>query len=49
MRQTAKGRGDTILHEKKVWSNRAFAEGTTDKIPEVWRFSVDRLNHLFAT
>jgi hypothetical protein len=48
MRQTAKGRGDTMLHERKVWAARAHAAGTTDSIPDGWRFSVSRLNDLLG-
>lgn len=45
--QSAKNRGDTILYEHKVWSNRAFAAGTVDTIPEHWKFSVVRIGEMF--
>jgi Holliday junction resolvase-like predicted endonuclease len=48
LKQTANGRGDTILHERKVWSRRAFAAGTIDEIPRTWLFSAERLNQLVA-
>lgn len=46
LRQTANGRGDTILHERHVWSARAHAAGTVDEVPQSWRFSVDRIEQL---
>ncbi|MDP2433294.1 MAG: hypothetical protein Q8O33_14900 [Pseudomonadota bacterium] len=42
----AKGRGDTILYEKHIWTERAQAAGTTDQIPEAWRFTQERLDDL---
>jgi hypothetical protein len=42
----AAGRGDTVLYERHVWSNRAQAAGTTDVIPSEWIFSESRLNEL---
>lgn len=44
LRATAKGRGDTILHERKEWTNRAHAAGTVDAIPDAWRFTQSRLD-----
>lgn len=49
LRQTANGRGDTILHERHTWGPRAAAAGTTDAIPESWRFSHERVQGLLAT
>ncbi len=43
MRATAAGRGDTILYEKKRWTDRAHAAGTVDEIPASWKFSLERL------
>jgi Zn-dependent oligopeptidase len=40
------GRGDTILYERHVWSERAKAAGTTDVIPYDWRFTEDRLKDI---
>jgi Holliday junction resolvase-like predicted endonuclease len=42
----ASGRGDTILYESHSWTNRAFAAGTTDRIPDTWRFTIERLNQI---
>ena len=43
-RATVKGRGDTILHERKEWANRTHAAGTVDAIPDAWRFTQSRTN-----
>ncbi len=40
------GRGSTVLYENKTWSKRAFAAGTVDRIPDDWRFSVERITEL---
>lgn len=47
LRETAKGRGETILYEYKEWTSRAYGTGTIDKIPEEWRFSKQRIEELF--
>ena len=47
MNATANGRGDTILYESHTWGPRAAGAGTTDRIPEAWRISADRLAELF--
>jgi len=39
-------RGDTILHIKHIWSKRAQASGTTDEIPENWKFAEERFEEL---
>ena len=39
LKAAAAGRGDTILNENHTWTNRAHAAGTTDRIPDEWRFS----------
>jgi Holliday junction resolvase-like predicted endonuclease len=46
LKAAAAGRGDTILYERHVWSNRAQAAGTTDEIPETWRFTEARLDQV---
>lgn len=48
LRITAKGRGDTILHELKEWTDRAHAAGTVDAVPDAWRFTEQRLEQLAA-
>ena len=46
LKAAAAGRGDTILYERHIWSERAQATGTTDTIPEQWQFTEARLNEL---
>jgi len=48
MKSSAKGRGDTILEEKKSWGQRSQAAGTTDQIPESWHFSPETIERLMA-
>jgi hypothetical protein len=47
LRETANGRGDTILHERHQWSPRAFGAGSTEVIPCEWQFTQARLDQLF--
>lgn len=47
LNNSAGGRGDTILYEQHIWGERAAGRGTTDKIPEHWRFSTERIIELF--
>lgn len=49
LKAAAGGRGDTILYERHAWSERARSAGTIDAIPEVWRFTTERLNEMGAT
>ncbi len=49
MKQSAKGRGDTILEEKKCWGPRSQAAGTTDEIPASWAFSIETIERLMTT
>jgi Holliday junction resolvase-like predicted endonuclease len=44
---TAGGRGDTILYENHTWGPRAAGSGTTDRIPDEWKISAQRLAELF--
>ena len=46
LRETAKGRGDTILYEEHHWGPRAHGAGTVDKIPEQWRLTAARVEEL---
>lgn len=46
MKGTAAGRGDTILEERKCWTPRAQAGGTTDEIPPEWLFSPETIERL---
>jgi Holliday junction resolvase-like predicted endonuclease len=49
LRATAKGRGDTILYEQKVWTQKAHAAGTIEAIPRSWTFSPKRIDELLRT
>lgn len=46
LKAAAAGRGDTILHEEHTWTSRAQAAGTTDTIPESWKFTLARLDEI---
>jgi Holliday junction resolvase-like predicted endonuclease len=46
LKAAAGGRGDTILYEEHTWTSRAQAAGTTDTIPEAWRFTEKRLSEI---
>ena len=46
LRETARGRGDTILYEHKAWTAKAHGAGTIDAVPPTWRFSEDRIERL---
>jgi hypothetical protein len=46
LRRASAGRGDTILHERHVYTPRAKAAGTIDEIPGNWRFSRARVEQL---
>lgn len=48
LRETAKGRGDTILYEEHNWTDRAFAAGTSERIPECWKFTQERVEYLLG-
>lgn len=49
LKLSAKGRGDSILYEEQSWTTRAFASGTTDRIPTEWHFSPERVNQLLES
>ncbi len=46
---SAGGRGETILYENHTWTQRAAGSGTTDRIPNEWVISAERLEHMFNT
>jgi len=50
LKETAKGRGYTILYEDHTYvMKKAAGYGTTDKIPDAWKFSKERVAHLIGT
>ena len=46
LKDTAKGRGDTILYEKHDWGTRAHAAGTVERVPPDWEFSQARIERI---
>lgn len=46
LKATAKGRGDTILYEKHTWGARAVGAGSSEQVPDVWKFSAARVEQL---
>lgn len=46
LKKSANGRGETILYEHHEWGKQAAAYGTTDIIPEDWKFSESRIERL---
>jgi Holliday junction resolvase-like predicted endonuclease len=46
LRETANGRGDTILYEEHTWGPRAIAAGSIERIPDGWGFSTSRIHEL---
>lgn len=46
LKETANGRGDTVLYEKHKWGRGAHAFGTDEAIPEHWRFSAERVEQI---
>ena len=49
LRSTASGRGATMLYEAHTWGPRAKAAGSSEHIPEAWRFSIERIDQLLST
>jgi hypothetical protein len=48
LRETAKGRGDSILYEDHSWGSRAIDAGTVERLPVRWRFSLERIEELLT-
>lgn len=48
LKDSANGRGETILYEKHEWGKPAAAFGTIDKIPDKWKLSSERIIELFS-
>lgn len=47
LKESAGGRGDTILYEHHVWSQKAAGAGTVDRIPEDWRLTATRIEEVW--
>ena len=48
LRETSKGRGDSILYERQEWTARAHGAGSVDAIPAAWKFSEQRIQELLT-
>lgn len=48
LKQTSKGKGDTILYEKKIWGKNSHGFGSIDQIPSDWKVSQTRIDELLA-
>jgi len=46
LKAAAAGRGDTMIYEEHIWTVRAKAKGTTDRIPAEWKFTEERLSQI---
>ncbi|MBM4030858.1 MAG: hypothetical protein FJ291_03635 [Planctomycetes bacterium] len=46
LNKTSRGRGETMLYEDHTWGPRASAAGVRDRLPDEWRFSSARVEHL---
>jgi Holliday junction resolvase-like predicted endonuclease len=48
LKETAIGRGDTILYEHHVWTSRAKGAGTEERLPVAWGFTAERLESMLS-
>lgn len=46
LKETSNNRGETILYEYKEWAKNSNGFGTIERIPEHWKFSVERIKEL---
>lgn len=46
LKDSAAGRGETILYEHHAWESRAVGAGTVERLPESWRFTAERVAEL---
>ena len=49
LKSCAAGRGVTTLYEERVFGPKAKAAGTTDRIPDAWRFTEQRIDEIRKT
>jgi hypothetical protein len=47
LKETARGRGDTILYKNHTWTKRAKGAGTVEEIPESRIFDEKRVGEMF--
>jgi len=48
LKASRKGIGETVLFENHTWAKTGYGYGTTDKLPDKWVFSVERLDEMFG-
>jgi hypothetical protein len=48
LRETAAGRGDSVLYEGYKWASPSHGEKTNEALPESWAFSPRRVEEMFA-
>lgn len=48
LKQSARGRGGTILHEEHTWSDKAAGAGTTDRVPPEWKLNGTRIEEVLG-
>ena len=48
LKANRKGNGDSILYENHTWKS-GIGSGTTDKLPDYWKFSADRIKELLES
>jgi hypothetical protein len=48
LKETAKGRGDTILYEEHTWGPRAVGVGTSERLPANWAFRPERVEAILS-
>lgn len=48
LKESAVGRGETILYEHHVWTARAKGAGTEERLPVEWRFTLERLESMLG-
>lgn len=46
LKSSSGGRGHSSLRENHTWTKRSKAAGTTDRIPDTWRFSAERVTRV---
>jgi hypothetical protein len=49
LNKSAAGRGETMIYKKHIWGPRAYAAGTTEMIPDEWRFTKERIENIMES
>ena len=48
LKSSSNGKGGSILYENHIWTKRAYGYGTTEKIPDEWKISQERIVELLS-